>query len=613
MKPKLARSVAEPDRPETRAAGRGAPGPVAHSRSGGSWWRRSRGCSRGVSLAAVGLLTVLALSGCSRGGEQARREVAAAASQPGVVEHRYSEAYPAAPPQTSSAALRIASPWDITSFDFHAVSAAYAQFTGRLLFDYLTYIDDQGRPSPWLAKSWDISEDGRSYTFHLRDDVTFSDGTPLSAEAVLASLEHMRAPATKSPLAGRYIASYERGEIVDEHTFRAHLSEPFSAFLEVLAQSWLPIYSAKALRENPKGLATRPVGSGPFTLESFTRQRGLKLVRRPDYKWAPPFINHQGPAHFERIEIDVVQEEFVRLSALTSGQYDLCLEVPPQMAVSVASSPHYVLYNQVRKGLPTRPVLFNVEKPPFDDVRVRRALALATDRESIAKLLGFNQYRAKTDFLSGTTRGYDGSHQDVLRYDPAEANRLLDEAGWTSRDAEGFRVREGHRLGAELLVSEAASRSGPIALQADFKRIGFELRLSLMPTAQVSTRRKSGDYQAVAGGYWQTNTPDGLFIMHSSKEILSPTTFGQNISRLRDAQLDELLAGARRATDPARELALHAAAQKRLLELVPAIPLHENHNLVAASRRLRGLLFETSHQAAFLSGAWLEKTPPIVN
>ena len=559
------------------------------------------------------LAAVLTLSACSRQPLNVGRNTAAAAAssapERGVVRYRFSEAEHAPPPGASEGTLRIATPWDPATFDFHATSAAYVQFMGRLFFDYLTYIDEEGKPGPWLAKSWDISPDGLSYTFHLRDDVTFSDGSKFNAEAVLASLEHMRDPATKSPLAGRYIASYQRGEIIDEYTFRAYLAAPFSAFLEVLAQSWLPMYSAKALRGDAKGLATRPVGSGPFTLESFERQRGFKIVRRPDYDWAPPYLRHRGAAYFERIEVDVVQEDLVRLSALTSGQYDICLEVPPQLAANVLASPKYFLYNHVRKGLPSRPIAFNVEKPPFDDVRVRRALAFAADREATAKLAGFGEYQVKSDYLSANTRAYDPSFRDMIRHDLAEANRLLDEAGWTQRDAQGFRAREGERLGAELLVSDGATatRAVPIALQADFKRVGFDLRLTVIPAALLTTRRKSGDYQAIAGGYWQTNTPDGLYIMHSSKEVNTPTTFGQNTSRVRDAELDKLLSGAREATNPTRELAFHSAAQKRLLELVPSIPLNENHNLLAASRKLHGLLFETSHHAAFLTGAWLEK------
>jgi len=559
-----------------------------------------------VTVAGHFVVALLVLVGCSR--RAPIKPATLGAAQRGTVTYRFPGPDHGPSPGSGGGTLRIASPWDPATFDFHATSAAYVQFLGKLFFDYLTYIDEEGTPEPWLANSWDISPDGLDYTFHLRDGVTFSDGTKFNADSVLASLEHMRDPATKSPLAGRYIASYKSGEIIDEHTFRAHLSQPFSAFLEVLAQSWLPMYSAKAIRENPKGLATHPVGSGPFTLESFERQKGFTVVRRADYDWAPPYIRHDGPAYFDRIEVDIVQEELVRLAAFTSGQYDLCLEVPPQLAANVLNNPNYLLYNQVRKGLPTRPIVFNVEKPPFDDIRVRRALAFATDQEAITQLEGFGEYKTKSDYLSGNTRAYDASYKEVIHYDPAEANRLLDDAGWTDRDAQGYRTRSGQRLGAALLVSDAASaRAVTVAVQDNFKRVGFDLHYQAIPAAQLTIRRRQGDYQAMAGGYWQTNTPDGLFIIHSSQEISTPTTFGQNSSRLRDAELDKLLLGAREATNHEEELALHSAAQKRLVELVPSIPLRENHNLLAASRRLRGLLFETSHHAAFLTAAWLEK------
>lgn len=571
------------------------------------WWRHA--ASALLCLAAA----VFGLPGCTpksaKAGEGAERGAAA-----GVDSASYRASKTAAKPRSGSAGgtLRLSVPWDIVSFDVHGPSGAYVQWLGRLFFDYLVYLDEDGKPGPWLARSWDISPDGLSYTFHLRDDVTFSDGTKFNAEAVLVSLEHMRDPVTKSSLAGRYIAPYARGEVVDEYTFRAHLSEPFSSFLEVLAQSWLAMYSPKAVRENAAGLITRPVGSGPFVLESFTRQQGLKLVRRAGYDWAPPYIGHRGPAFLERIEIDIVPEDFVRVSSLTAGQHDLSLDAPPQNAAAIRRDPRFVLYNLVRKGLPTRPLTFNVEQAPFDDVRVRRALALATDREGITRLLGFGAYLPKSDYLAANTRDYDPAFRDVLRYDPAEANRLLDEAGWTGRDAEGFRTRNGRRLAAQVLLAESiiTPRAVQVALQSDFKRVGFELVIIALPPLQVTERRNHGDYQALASAYWQTNTPDGLYVLHHSREIITPTVFGQNTSRLRDAELDRLLLGARQATERTQEAALHAAAQKRLLELVPSIPLHENHNLVVASQRLHGLLFETSHNAVFLTGAWLGDARP---
>ena len=148
--------------------------------------------------------------------------------------------------------LRATVALDTSTFDVHAISHGNVQWLGRILYDGLVYQDEQGNISPWLAKSWDISPDGKTYTFHLRDDVTFSDGVRFNAEAVQVNLEHMRDPATKSPLAAAYIRPYLRGRIIDEYTFEATLSEPYTPFLDVLAQSWLSMISPKQIKENPK-------------------------------------------------------------------------------------------------------------------------------------------------------------------------------------------------------------------------------------------------------------------------------------------------------------------------------------------------------------------------
>lgn len=443
----------------------------------------------------------------------------------------------------------------------------------------------------------------------MRDDVTFSDGAKFNAEAVRVNLEHMRDPATKSPLAAAYIAPYIYGEIVDEFTFRARLREPYAPFLHVLAQSWLAIYSPKAIRENPKSLAEHPVGSGPFVLESYTRQSGLRLVRRPDYAWSPPVLRHTGPAYLDRIEIDFVAEALVRYSALGAGQHDLTIDAPAQNASAIRADGRLAFDSRVRTGAPSRGITFNTSRPPFDDVLVRRALALAADREGIARIIGFGEFRLKTNFLASNTAHYDGSFQNALRFDPAAAGRLLDEAGWTARDADGYRTKQGRRLAAEFLVAEA-NTPGPlaVALQSDFKKVGFDLRITQLPAAQVTQRRNAGDYDALQGGVWHTNTPDVLYILHHSGEITSDRRIGQNTSRLSEPALDDVLARARRAGSPAEAALLYRQAQGRLVDLVPSIPLYENHTMIAYSReRVGGLVFDTSHNTVVFSTVWLKE------
>ncbi|MBB3692175.1 ABC transporter substrate-binding protein [Sphingomonas sp. BK580] len=515
----------------------------------------------------------------------------------------YAEQRPGKPGGTLHASVGT----DTGTLDLHAISHTNAQWIGRLIFDNLVYLDDKGEPTPWLARSWTVSPDGLTYTFHLRDDVTFSDGSRFDAEAVRLNLEHMRDPRTKSPLAAAYIAPYVAGRVIDPTTFEAHLSRPYAPFLDVLAQSWLAMMSPRQIRLHPEELATRPSGTGPFVVERYERQKGLTLRRRADYHSAPDYLRHRGPAYLERVEIAFVPEAMARYAGLASGETQLVFDAPPQNAAAIRADPRLVFDSRIRTGLPFRALTFNLDRAPWTDVRVRRAVAQAVDRAAITRSVFFGEVLPKTDFLAGTTAYYDPAAAGVLRYDPAAANRLLDAAGWTARDAAGYRLRRGERLGAEVLTWSSPTLTPiNVAVQADLRKIGFDLRIVEMPLSQYTERQHTGDYQTLSAGVWHTNTPDALYILHHSGEISSAKRIGQNTAHVRDAALDRLLEHARESSDPAELRRLYGAAQRRLVEIVPGVPLDENHSLVAYARRLNGVIFDTSHNTPVLTGAWLD-------
>jgi len=558
----------------------------------------------------VVLASVVALGACKPASEAPRNS---ASSADGVLRdgslsyapEDYREAAPGKPGGT----LRISTASDTTTLDVHSISHGNVQWLGRILFDCLLYQDEQGNISPWLAKSWDISPDGKTYTFHLRDDVTFSDGEKFNARAVQINLEHMRDPATKSPLAAAYIAPYVNGRIVDEYTFEAHLREPYSPFLDVLAQSWLSMISPRQILEAPKSIAEHAIGSGPFVLESYTRDQGATFVRRKGYNWAPPVTRHNGEAYLDRLELSIVPEPMIRFSALESGQSDFTVDAPAQNARAIRSNPDLQMSSRIRKANPFRSLTFNVEQFPFQDVQVRRAVAKAIDRDGLAWITGFGEYQPKGDFLAANTRYYDPAFKDVLAYDVAEANRILDQAGWSERDARGYRVKDGQRLSARLLMYETGAFPGSVAvaIQADLKKVGFELAIDLLPLAQVTERRYASNFQAIAGGYWHTNTPDGLYILYHSNAISTPKLIGQNAGRFRDDALDAALSAARRSTDPVELAALYRTAQQRLVETVPAVPVYESHVLVAYRKAVKGVIFDTSHNTPFFTSIWLDQ------
>lgn len=517
----------------------------------------------------------------------------------------YSEAAPGRPGGT----LRVSTSSDTTTLDVHSISHGNVQWLGRILFDCLVYQDEQGNISPWLAKSWEISADGKTYTFHLRDDVTFSDGEKFNARAVQANLEHMRDPATKSPLAASYIAPYVDGRIVDEYTFEAHLREPYSPFLDVLAQSWLSMISPKQIREAPKSIAAHAIGSGPFVLESYTRDQGATFVKRQGYNWAPPVTRHVGEAYLDRLELSIVPEPMIRFSTLESAQSDFTVDAPAQNAQAIRANPDLQMRSRIRKANPFRSLTFNLERFPFEDVRVRRAVARAIDRDGLAWIAGFGEFLPKGDFLAANTRYYDPAFKDLLSFDVAAANQLLDAAGWTRRDAHGYRLKDGKRLAAQLLIYESGVFPGSIAvaIQSDLKKIGFALDIDLLPLAQITERRYASNFDLIAGGYWHTNTPDGLFILYHSQSISTPKLIGQNVGQLRDAELDQALSAARRTTEPAELARQYRIAQQRLAETVPAVPVFESHVLVAYRNAVKGLIFDTSHNTPFFTSVWLDQ------
>ena len=486
--------------------------------------------------------------------------------------------------------------------DGHGISATQQQFLGRLIYDNVVTLDEDGDIAPYLAESWDVSEDGRTYTFHLKQGVTFSDGSPWNAEVLGQNFEHMRDPATKSPLAAAYIAPYVDGTVVDEYTFEAHLAYPYTPFLYTLAQSWLGMNSGKAITESPETLCQEPIGTGPFTVADYRPGQSISYTKREGYDWAPDWLEGDGAALLDGVEVTLVSEPVIRHQSLASGQYDLTENLAPQNAAAVQADPDFIYENLPRTGSPYV-LSFNLGRAPFDDLAVRQAFAAAVDTKAVTDSLGFGTYTPIDGFLSKESKYYDPTVEGVLAHDPERANELLDDAGWTGRDDEGFRTKDGKRLVVEVPTVESSTPSPLLVqLQGEARKAGFDLQIIQLPQAQLTELRYAGDYDALAG-VWHTNTTDVLFIRYHSSEITGER-IGQNSSYVNDPALDELLATARKADDGPEAAEAYAKAQHRLLEIVPGVPLYENPSQFAYATTVQGVAVDTSHPVPVLTYAW---------
>lgn len=493
-----------------------------------------------------------------------------------------------------------------TCLDPHGTASTTGALTAVPFSDSLIWQTKAGKLEPWLADSWDISPDGLTYTFHLRKGVTFTDGSTWNADALKINLDHMVDPATKSPLAASYIDPYVSTTVVDEYTAQVTLSTPYSAFLNVLAQGYLGMISPKQITEAPDTICDQPIGSGPFIVKKWTKGEGIEYTRNPDYNWGPPGT-HEGPAYLDGIHIFFVAEDSTRYNTLASHDLDAIEFVPPQNYDTVKQNSDLEFFTEDRPGHPYS-LWFNTSRAPFDDVRVREALLDAVDREAIVQSISFKQWHAASTWLTPSTPGYTEDLKGSFTYDPDKANQLLDDAGWTEKDSEGYRTKDGKRLTAVLPMDNTVPLRVQIAeqTQAAAKEVGIEIVIQFPPTQELSDRQANGDYD-LSSGLWSTNTRDVLWIRYSSANITTPERRGLNGSFLNDPELDGLLQDARETIDPSEQDSLYDQAEERLYELSPGIPFYSDPRPVANWTNVEGLTYAYGYLAPYFFDTWLAK------
>ena len=323
---------------------------------------------------------------------------------------------------------------------------------GRALADSLVDADpDTGEILPWLASAWEVDEDGLTYTFTLREGITFSDGTALDAAAVKTNLDQSAQQVVDGE--GWYYQGlfddYVGAEATDELELVVTFSRPNPSFLPTLATGQLAILAPSSFdlsyeqRDNGEF-----IGSGSFVLESYTPNEGIVLARREDYAWPSGAATHEGAPSIERITISFVDEQSVRESALQAGETDLAQNPTTQVADQLEAEGNGLIF-RAQSGIPYSLVL-NLTDPALQDIAVRRALSRAIDRQAIFEGVTGARQPASTSVLTPSTTGYADVSQHLV-HDLDEANRLLDEAGWTTGD-DGIRVKDGRRLTFELIL-----------------------------------------------------------------------------------------------------------------------------------------------------------------
>lgn len=342
------------------------------------------------------------------------------------------------------------------------------------------------------------------------------------------------------------------------------------------------------------------MGSGPFILQSFVKGSGSKLTRRADYNWGPGYATHTGPAYLSEIDFKYLPESSVRLGALTSGQIQAIDAVPPVNAKSVKNNPSLEVKTKENPGI-VRVIYLNTSKGVFSDLKVRQAFLSATDPASAVKVAFFGTLKPATNVLGPQTQYYDPSVAGLLGYDLAKANKLLDEAGWTSKNAEGIRLKDGKPLTVDFVYDPSTLETSDVtlfqAIQFQVKKAGIDFKLDPVDSGGFTDRTNNNQYDAVSN-YYVRAEPDILrTVFHSS--YIPPK--GADYSHV--STLDTPLIQAQGAPDAQRKQ-LYSEIQHQIIEQAYVVPLYVPAYQLGISKKLHGVSWATNAKPNFYD-AWL--------
>lgn len=457
----------------------------------------------------------------------------------------------------------------------------YSQVVGRLVSDGLIAYGADLTIRPRLARSWETSSDGRIVTFHLRDGVRWHDGAPVTARDVAFTVRLIRDPRAFARSWAAAFEDLESVEAIDERTVRATYRQPYADFLDAWRFPVVPEHLASRDADFAGGaFAGHPVGCGPFRFVRWTPGREIVFEANADY-W-------DGKPALDGLILRVIGNDRTSYEALLRGDVDL-LGVPPDLyREALRSTRASSLGNFSYYRLMVWYASWNLDgsNPFFTDPRVRRAMVLALDRERfVSRVLGGLARPANGTFLPELT--WTDPTWTPRPFDPAEAGRLLDAAGWIDRDGDGIRERDRRPFAFTLIypagMQEVTDRMAAW-MQQSWATVGVRATLERVETKAFYQRRREHRFEAQMASWSFTPVADQYEIYHSSAR-----EGGLNYGGFSDAEVDRLIEQGRRTIDPAARQAIYLELQQHLREQEPVSCLFQFAQSFLHDRRLEGV------------------------
>ena len=446
-----------------------------------------------------------------------------------------------------------------------------------LVFETLVDVDRYGNPVPLLAESWDVSDDGLTYTFHLRKGVKFHDGTPFDAKAAKFALEWCM---NQGAAYAKYVDDVE---IVDDHTIKVHLKEYYYPFLLDLASEFRSkIVSPTAVEPawNTSGKLVKYIGTGQFRLVEYVKDQYAVLERNDEYWGTKPKL--------EKIVWKVIPDPHALVMALKTGDVDIIGAPEHHSAIPYEEVPKLQAEKDIEVSCQSygryQVIRFNCYVEPLNDVRVRKAINYAVDKETMVKEL-FAGIAEPASLPMCPWFKYGPSGLEGYSYNPEKAKALLEEAGWVDSDGDGIREKDGKKLELELLVPQGEANADVVAvyLQSELKKVGIKLNIVSMEPSAAWEKRKKGEFM--------------MFLHHSGCIPWAPqgilwqnhyTKAGGYYKHYHSEELDELIEKVYTTRDDTKRNEYYQQIWKILNDEAAQLPLYDIVKVVAYKDYVKG-------------------------
>jgi peptide/nickel transport system substrate-binding protein len=451
---------------------------------------------------------------------------------------------------------------------------------------------------PDLAVSWEVLENGTVIIFHLPKDAKFSNGDPLTAEVIKKSIERYK---TISPYAEDF-ADVERIEVLDNYTVKLILKRP----APYLWADFVTVYGAPvdvnvAEKIGDAEFNRNPVGSGPYKVVEWVRGSHVVLERNEYYKTNMPFVKNKGPnPYIDKVIIRFIPEDLTRIAELEAGRVHIVRGVPLSEVKRLKENPNIQLYETLSPGI--HYIMVNVLKEPLNDVRVRKAIMLAINRDEIATVLEGNVVPWYS-FLSPTNLCFNKTVEELAEklyaYNLEKARELLKEAGWVDTDGDGIVDKNGVPLKLTLLsaVDDPALKQAAPLIQAQLAKIGIAIEIKEYTYDYVRSLTREWNFELALRRFSWADPDILIYLVHSE--------YGNYTYS--NPEVDRLLELGRGVVDMTERTKVYSKVQEILLEDLPLIPLFVLKEYTAVSKNVKGLIVLPPYGTLIINDAWIEK------